>query len=156
MKFNTDKYKVLHLKQNKFHAKVQIVKQLSRLQYCRKGPGGHNGMETECQATVCYCYQKATSILDYVKWNTACKSREMILSLCSALWRPHLLHPFWAPYFKENVDRLERFQQWTTKIITGLGNLIYKKKLKFLELFSLEKNKAKGRFDSHFQIQRKW
>jgi len=47
----------------------------------------------------------------------------------------------WEPHFKKDVDKLERVQRRTARMIRGLENMTYKKKLKELDLFSLEKRR---------------
>lgn len=70
----------------------------------------------------------------------------MILSLCSALLRPHLEHrvQFWAPQFKKGRDLLERVQQRMIKMIIGMEHLQYLERLGELCLFSMERRRLKG------------
>ena len=50
----------------------------------------------------------------------------------------------WGSRRKKDVALLERVQRKTTKMIRGLEHLSYKERLRGLELFSLEKEKALG------------
>jgi len=66
-----------------------------------------------------------------VSWGCIKKSmrswlREVILSLYSALMKPHLEYrvQFWAPQFKKDGDLLEGVQQWNTKMIKDLEHLL--------------------------------
>ena len=62
------------------------------------------------------------------------KSEKIIITLYNSLVRPHLEYcvQFWSPYYRKDINKLDRIQRRITKMIPKLRNKPYDEHLKKL------------------------
>ena len=87
----------------------------------------------------------ANKLVGFICRTFAYKSVKVTHTLFNALVRPHLEYcvQFWSPYYKKDIDKLERIQRRVTEIIPRLRNKSYEERLNELNLFSLSKHKLR-------------
>ena len=146
MKFNVEKCKVLHIGNNNNHVSYSMDGvQLTKVDQERDlGVIISSDLKpsTHCKEVV----KTANKIVGFIGRTFEYKSEKVIRTLYNSLVRPHLEYcvQFWCPYYKKDIDKLERVQRRITKMIPRLRNKSYEERLKELNLFSLSKRRMRG------------
>ncbi|GAB0181628.1 mitochondrial enolase superfamily member 1 [Grus japonensis] len=119
MKFNKDKCKVLHLGKHNPEVQHRLGSTWLESSSVERGLGvlvdNKLNMSEQCAAAA----KKANRMLDCINKGITSRDKEVIITLYSALVRPHLEYcvQFWSLLYKKDVDRLERVQRRATKMI---------------------------------------
>ncbi|XP_058657366.1 triadin isoform X15 [Ammospiza caudacuta] len=153
MKFNNAKCEVLHLvwrsPKNSFRLGREWKE--TRAGETDLGLPVHENLDMTQQCVL--EVKKAVCILGCIKSSVASTSKEVILSLYSALVRPQLEYCVqdWEPEHKKDVDMLEQVQEGVIKLSPGLEHISYEDRLREMGQFSLEKRRLRGYLIAVFQ-----
>ena len=89
---------------------------------------------------------KGNQVLGTIRRNITYKEKSLIVPLYKAIVRPHLeycIHA-WNPHLRKDIDMFEKIQRRATKLIPGLRDPRYEKRLKECELTTLETRRLRG------------
>ena len=97
---------------------------------------------------------KANKIVGLIKRTFAYIDVDMGRSLYVSLVRPHLEYAVqsWSPYFKKDIEELEKVQRRMTKLVTGISELQYEERCKRLNITTLETRRLRGDLIQTYKI----
>ena len=154
MPFNVDKCKVMHIGFRNRKIKYELFGKEVESCQMEKDLGVIITNDLLSTRQCMEAEKKAQKLLGYIKRQFSSRNKETILTLYKALVRPHLEYAvqFWAPSLRKDVERLESVQARATKLITGIRNIGYERRLAHLNLFSLEVRRLRGQLIETFKI----
>ena len=97
---------------------------------------------------------KAMRVLGMIRRSFTKLDEETLKTLYCSFVRPHLeycIHA-WSPYFKKDIEVLEKVQKRATKLLPWLRNLSYEDRLLRLDMPSLEQRRLRGDLIETYKI----
>ncbi|CAM5120564.1 unnamed protein product [Natator depressus] len=146
MKFNSEKCKCMHLGINNKNFSYKLGMHQLEVTEEEKDLGvlvDHRmTMSRQCDMAM----KKANAVLGCIRQGISSRDKEVLVLLYRALVRPHLEYcvQFWSPMFKKDEFKLEQVQRRAIRMIRGMENLSYERRLKDLGLFSRTKRRLRG------------
>ncbi|KAL7637927.1 UNVERIFIED_CONTAM: hypothetical protein RMT77_011540 [Armadillidium vulgare] len=158
MKFNIDKCKVLHFGSRNIEYNYVIDDSDIKVVDEEKDLGVLISKDLKFAKQCADSVKKANKALGFIARNFEYKSKNIILPLYKSLVRPHLEYAvqFWSPYLKKDIDKIERIQKRTTKLIPELRGKSYVQRLRELDIHSLETRRLRGKLIEVFKILNKF
>ena len=100
---------------------------------------------------------KANQILGMLKRTFTRLNPMTFKVLYTSYVRPHLEYAIsvWSPYFKYDIQLLEKVQERATKIVPGFQKIEYSERLKRLDLLSLENRRRRGDLIQMYKLAKK-
>ena len=97
---------------------------------------------------------KAYNMLSFINRNFKNITTEVFIQLYKTMVRSKLeyAHSVWNSYMKGDIEKLERVQMRTTKMIRGMKNISYVERLKLLQLPTLRYRRQRGDMIEYFKI----
>ncbi|XP_014675320.1 PREDICTED: uncharacterized protein LOC106815379 [Priapulus caudatus] len=97
---------------------------------------------------------KAMGVLRSIKKTFKYIDKRCFLILYKTFIRPHLEYcvQAWSPYYKKDMDLLEKVQRRATKLVHSIRNLEYERRLEILGLYSLEQRRERGDLIETYKI----
>ncbi|CAH2108818.1 unnamed protein product [Euphydryas editha] len=154
LKLNVDKCIVLHIGTRNPHQPYEIegipLKKVSE----QVDLGVHITENLKWEHHIAAITKKANSFIYIIRKAFRDLTPEMMLKIYKSFVMPILEYAFqiWSPYFKKDIDILEKVQRRFTKVPRTLKNKSYEERLRVLRLTTLKERRERGDLIETFKI----
>ena len=162
VKFNNDKCKVLHMGKNNpehnYCMKEGTEESILQTTTGEKDLGVIVDPDLNFEQHINEKVKKANSISGLMIRTINYKTKDIMVPLYKTLIRPILeyANAVWSPHLRKYIDSIEGVQRRFTKNIIGMGDMDYEKRLKCLNLPSLEYRRIRGDMIEVFKIMHEY
>jgi len=157
LKFNVEKCKVMHIGKNE-KAEYSLrdeggQKEISKSS-CEKDLGVWIRDDLKWSEQCSKAASKAMSVLGIIKRTFKTVDVNGFKILYNTYVRPHMEYcaQVWSPYYKKDLEILEKVQRRATKMVYGLSGLSYEERMRKLDLSSLEQRRIRGDLIEAYKI----
>ena len=156
MSFNADKCKIMHIGRNNPKNEYYMNGTLLPKTCSERDLGIKITPELNFSSHIDLCVKKANRMLGLIGRSFTKKTVPVIINLYKSMVRPHLDYcsPFWNPYLKKDIDKIECVQRRATKMIPDLRGKTYEDRIAVLGLTTLETRRIKQDLIQLFKILR--
>ena len=154
MSFHPDKCKAMHLGKSNRKYIYMLGNNMINATSEEKDLGVTITDDLSWSKHISNCVKKANRTLGMIKHTFSYMDKEMFLNLYKALIRPILEYcpQIWNPMLKRDIDKLEKVQRRSTKIVPELKDLPYDERLLKLGLYPLSERRRRGDMIATFKI----
>ena len=157
LKFNKAKCSVLHMgknnKQNKYYMDMEQTIELKSID-SEKDVGVTFSKDLKFNQHISNIIKKSNQLTGLIKRSFTYTDKHMLLKLYKSIVRPHLEYAnvIWHPFYKNQLEALEKVQRRYTKFIPGLSEKSYYERLVELKLPSIKYRQLRGDLIQTFKI----
>ena len=156
MEFNETKCTVIHIGNNNKNFEYKIGETPLKTVTEQRDLGIIINQDLKWDNQVDNCVKKANRVNGFIARNIGNKTKDIILPLHKSLVRPlvEFAAPLWSPDLVKHINKIERVQRKSTKMIQGLRHNTYSQRIKSLELITLEQRRLRGQLIETFKYLR--
>ena len=154
--FNEDICSTLHIGRNNQRYDYELNGEILKKSDLEKDLGVHVSEDLKPSRHVSVVAAKANRIVGLVKKNFDYLDRDTIMSIHCTIIRPILEYAVqsWCPYYKKDIEELEKVQHRVTKLVPGMSDWSYEATCKALELPTLVQRRLRGDMIETYKILR--